>query len=121
MAESDLLVEIARFIERVAATARTGLAFKPDGYDSERYEEMLHEASRLSAAVAGGHLVYTGGPEGLASGKLQNELIFLQLGEQRFLTAVWINNQGLSVPKSKEQKKLEKSGAVGEEVKIVIK
>jgi ADP-ribose pyrophosphatase YjhB (NUDIX family) len=53
MAESDLLVEIARFIERVAATARTGLAFKPDGYDSERYEELLHEAARLSAAVAG--------------------------------------------------------------------
>jgi ADP-ribose pyrophosphatase YjhB (NUDIX family) len=53
MAESELMVEIARFVERVAATARTGLAFKPDGYDSERYEELLYEAARLSAAVAG--------------------------------------------------------------------
>jgi ADP-ribose pyrophosphatase YjhB (NUDIX family) len=53
MTDSELLVEIARFVERVAATARTGLAFKPDGYDSERYQELLHEASRLSAAVAG--------------------------------------------------------------------
>jgi ADP-ribose pyrophosphatase YjhB (NUDIX family) len=53
MADSELLVEIARFVERVVATARTGLAFKPDGYDCERYEELLHEASRLSAVVAG--------------------------------------------------------------------
>jgi hypothetical protein len=27
----DLVLELARFIERVGAIARTGLAFKPDG------------------------------------------------------------------------------------------
>jgi ADP-ribose pyrophosphatase YjhB (NUDIX family) len=53
MAADDLIVEIARFVERVAATARTGLAFSRAGYDGERYEELLHEAARLSAAVAG--------------------------------------------------------------------
>jgi len=50
--ETDLLVELARFIERIAAIARTGLAFKPDGYDSERYEELLKEAARVHAALA---------------------------------------------------------------------
>jgi ADP-ribose pyrophosphatase YjhB (NUDIX family) len=50
--ESDLLVELARFVERIAAIARTGLAFKPDGYDSERYEELLKEAARVHAALA---------------------------------------------------------------------
>jgi ADP-ribose pyrophosphatase YjhB (NUDIX family) len=54
MADSDLLLEVARFVERVSAIARTGLAFKPDGYDSERYEELLHEAARLSATIARG-------------------------------------------------------------------
>ncbi len=50
--ETDLLVELARFVERIAAIARTGLAFKPDGYDSERYEELLKEAARMHAALA---------------------------------------------------------------------
>ena len=50
--ETDLLVELARFVERIAAIARTGLAFKPDGYDSERYEELLKEAARVHAALA---------------------------------------------------------------------
>lgn len=50
--ETDLLLELARFVERVSAIARTGLAFKPDGYDSERYEELLKEASRVHAALA---------------------------------------------------------------------
>jgi ADP-ribose pyrophosphatase YjhB (NUDIX family) len=50
--ETDLMVELARFIERIAAIARTGLAFKPDGYDSERYEELLKEAARVQAALA---------------------------------------------------------------------
>jgi ADP-ribose pyrophosphatase YjhB (NUDIX family) len=50
--ETDLLLELARFIERIAAIARTGLAFKPDGYDSERYEELLKEAARVHAALA---------------------------------------------------------------------
>jgi ADP-ribose pyrophosphatase YjhB (NUDIX family) len=48
----DLLVELARFVERIAAIARTGLAFKPDGYDSERYEELLKEAARVHAVLA---------------------------------------------------------------------
>lgn len=52
MPDSELFLELARFVERVAAIARTGLAFKPDGYDSERYEELLHEAAHLSAAIA---------------------------------------------------------------------
>ena len=50
----ELFLELARFVERVAAIARTGLAFKPDGYDSERYEELLHETAHLSAALARG-------------------------------------------------------------------
>jgi ADP-ribose pyrophosphatase YjhB (NUDIX family) len=50
--ETDLLVELARFVERIAAIARTGLAFKPDRYDSERYEELLKEAARVQAALA---------------------------------------------------------------------
>lgn len=54
MPDSELFLELARFVERVAAIARTGLAFKPDGYDSERYEELLHEAAHLSAAISRG-------------------------------------------------------------------
>jgi len=50
--ETDLLLELARFVERIAAIARTGLAFKPDGYDSERYEELLKEAARAHAALS---------------------------------------------------------------------
>ena len=53
MPESDLLAELARFIERITAIARTGLAFKPDGFDSERYEELLKEAARMHSIVAG--------------------------------------------------------------------
>ncbi|MGH7781463.1 MAG: NUDIX hydrolase N-terminal domain-containing protein [Candidatus Binataceae bacterium] len=54
MPDSELFLELARFVERVTAIARTGLAFKPDGYDSERYEELLHETSHLSAILARG-------------------------------------------------------------------
>jgi ADP-ribose pyrophosphatase YjhB (NUDIX family) len=53
MPDSDLLAELARFIERITAIARTGLAFKPDGFDSERYEELLKEAARMHSIVAG--------------------------------------------------------------------
>jgi ADP-ribose pyrophosphatase YjhB (NUDIX family) len=53
MPDSDLLSELARFIERITAIARTGLAFKPDGFDSERYEELLKEAARMHSIVAG--------------------------------------------------------------------
>jgi ADP-ribose pyrophosphatase YjhB (NUDIX family) len=51
MAESDLVLEAARFVQRISAIAKTGLAFKPDGYDSERYEELLREAARMSARL----------------------------------------------------------------------
>ncbi len=51
MAEPELLLELARFVERISAIARTGLAFKPDGYDSERYEELLKEAARVHAVL----------------------------------------------------------------------
>jgi ADP-ribose pyrophosphatase YjhB (NUDIX family) len=51
MPQADLLLEISRFVERVAAIARTGLAFKPDGYDSERYHELLREAASISAVL----------------------------------------------------------------------
>jgi ADP-ribose pyrophosphatase YjhB (NUDIX family) len=47
MAQDDLILELARFIERVAAIGRTGLAFKPHGYDAERYEDLLREAARI--------------------------------------------------------------------------
>ena len=47
MADHDLLLELARFVERVSALARTGLAFKPDGFDAERYHDLLHEAARI--------------------------------------------------------------------------
>lgn len=73
----------------------------------------------MSVTVSGGHLLYTEGREALFS-KRKNALIFRQFGEERFLSAVWINNQGLSISKSKRQKELEKSGVVGEEAKIVI-
>jgi len=49
---SELIIELARFVERISAIARTGLAFKPDGFDAERYEELLREASRLNAVLA---------------------------------------------------------------------
>ncbi|MGH8011914.1 MAG: NUDIX hydrolase N-terminal domain-containing protein [Candidatus Binataceae bacterium] len=49
MAETDLLFELARFVERVGAVARTGLAFKATGFDAERYEELLHEAADIRA------------------------------------------------------------------------
>ncbi|MGH7934759.1 MAG: NUDIX hydrolase N-terminal domain-containing protein [Candidatus Binataceae bacterium] len=49
----NLLIELARFIERISATARTGLAFNPHGFDAERYEELLREAARMRAAMEG--------------------------------------------------------------------
>src|SRR5215469_14352205 len=51
MSQDRLLVELARFIERVSAVARTGLAFKAEGFDAERYEELLKEAARMHAAA----------------------------------------------------------------------
>lgn len=52
MAADDLLLELARFVERIAAIGRTGLAFQPEGYDAERYESLLREAARMHAALA---------------------------------------------------------------------
>lgn len=50
--KSELMLELGRFVERMSAIARTGLAFKPDGYDAERYEELLKETSRLAATLS---------------------------------------------------------------------
>lgn len=52
MAQDDLILELARFIERIAAIGRTGLAFKPHGYDAEPYEDLLREAARIHAVLA---------------------------------------------------------------------
>jgi ADP-ribose pyrophosphatase YjhB (NUDIX family) len=51
MSQDRLLAELARFIERVKAVARTGLAFKAEGFDAERYEELLQDAARMQAAA----------------------------------------------------------------------
>ena len=51
MAHGDLMLELARFVERVGAIARTGLAFTPQGFDAERYEELLREAARMRIAL----------------------------------------------------------------------
>jgi ADP-ribose pyrophosphatase YjhB (NUDIX family) len=51
MSSGDLLFELARFIERISAIARTGLAFQPNGFDAERYEELLREAAQMRAAL----------------------------------------------------------------------
>jgi ADP-ribose pyrophosphatase YjhB (NUDIX family) len=51
MPNRDFLIELSCFVQRIAATARTGLAFKPDGYDAERYQELLHEAARITALL----------------------------------------------------------------------
>ncbi|HZP46737.1 MAG TPA: NUDIX hydrolase N-terminal domain-containing protein [Candidatus Binataceae bacterium] len=51
MSSAALLLELARFVERVSAIARTGLAFQPSGYDAERYEELLHEAARMRSVL----------------------------------------------------------------------
>lgn len=51
MEQDDLILELARFIERIAAIGRTGLAFKPHGYDAERYEDLLRETVRIRAML----------------------------------------------------------------------
>jgi len=53
MAQSDLIVETARFLQRVTAIAKTGLAFEPNPYDTERYEELLREAAAMQARLSG--------------------------------------------------------------------
>lgn len=49
---SNLTLELARFIQRISAIARTGLAFSPHGFDAERYEELLREAAGLSILLS---------------------------------------------------------------------
>ena len=51
MNNPDIHFELARFVQRISAIARTGLAFSPAGFDAERYEELLREAARLSALL----------------------------------------------------------------------
>ena len=53
MGQTTLLVELSRFVQRISAIARTGLAFSPDGFDAERYEELLREAARMSTLLSG--------------------------------------------------------------------
>jgi len=53
---SALLAAIIHFVERTAAIARTGLAFNPQGFDAERYEELLREAAAMRAALDGASL-----------------------------------------------------------------
>ena len=48
MSQADVLLELSRFIQRITAIARTGLAFSPQGFDAERYEELLREAACLN-------------------------------------------------------------------------
>ncbi|MGA2410091.1 MAG: NUDIX hydrolase N-terminal domain-containing protein [Candidatus Binataceae bacterium] len=55
MPNDDLLLELARFIERISALARTGLAFKNSGYDAERYEDFLREAARMRSLLDRGN------------------------------------------------------------------
>jgi ADP-ribose pyrophosphatase YjhB (NUDIX family) len=49
---SNLTLELARFIQRVTAIARTGLAFSPQGFDAERYQELLRAAADLSILLS---------------------------------------------------------------------
>ncbi len=52
MSQADTLFELARFVQRISAIARTGLAFSPKGFDAERYEELLREAAQLSTQLS---------------------------------------------------------------------
>ena len=52
MNQANVIVELARFIQRINAIARTGLAFSPQGFDAERYEELLREAARLDILLS---------------------------------------------------------------------
>ena len=52
MGQSNLLLELARFVQRISAIARTGLAFSPHLFDAERYEELLREAAHLSILLS---------------------------------------------------------------------
>jgi ADP-ribose pyrophosphatase YjhB (NUDIX family) len=53
MAPEHLLLELSRFLQRIEASAKTGLAFNPPVFDAERYSELLDETARLRALLAG--------------------------------------------------------------------
>lgn len=69
MSSEALLLELAHFVERVSAIARTGLAFKETGFDAERYEELLRVAARMRSALE-------------AAEGVEDEAIFRQWREQ---------------------------------------
>jgi ADP-ribose pyrophosphatase YjhB (NUDIX family) len=52
MSQADVVLELARFVQRINAIARTGLAFSPHGFDAERYEELLREAARVDVLLS---------------------------------------------------------------------
>jgi ADP-ribose pyrophosphatase YjhB (NUDIX family) len=52
MSRADVFFELSRFVQRISAIARTGLAFSPKGFDAERYEELLREAAELSTQLS---------------------------------------------------------------------
>jgi ADP-ribose pyrophosphatase YjhB (NUDIX family) len=52
MDQSGVLLELARFLQRITAIARSGLAFSPQVFDAERYEELLREAARLTILLS---------------------------------------------------------------------
>ncbi|MBV8453731.1 MAG: NUDIX hydrolase N-terminal domain-containing protein [Deltaproteobacteria bacterium] len=53
MSQANVLLELTRFVQRITAIARTGLAFSPHGFDAERYEELLREAARMDIFLSG--------------------------------------------------------------------
>lgn len=52
MGQPNILLELARFVQRISAIARTGLAFSPNLFDAERYEELLREAAHLVSLLS---------------------------------------------------------------------
>src|ERR671937_1799786 len=48
--------QVFRWSERLRAIAQTGLAFQPDGYDAERYVEVLKVAAEMAATAQMGQM-----------------------------------------------------------------
>ncbi len=46
--------ELRRWSQALAGIARTGLAFTKNGYERERFEEVLHVAADMAAVLSGG-------------------------------------------------------------------
>ncbi|MBI3741353.1 MAG: NUDIX hydrolase N-terminal domain-containing protein [Chloroflexi bacterium] len=49
----DITQQLYLWIQQIQASAQTGLAFNPNAYDRERYEEFLKLAARMAATVNG--------------------------------------------------------------------